>query len=215
MNKTILIILIGMMILPMVFAADYLPHKQRTDFELLVASNNATSCNWTYIQYPDNTKTMAGITMTRSGTNYYVTVLSTNFSQLGSTCMGITCMDANSDYETGTVCREVTPDGFVGTLGFYILILLLSGGIMVLGFWKEDAPIVILGSFGLYFIGLYILFFGIVGLKDVTYTCIGLYILFFGIVGLKDVTYTWALGIIVLMLAAYISIRSAYELITG
>ena len=179
----------------MIFAADFLPHKQRTEFELIVTSNNATSCNWTYIQYPDNSKAMTGIPLTRSVTDFFTTVNLENFTQLGSTCMGVTCIDASSNFEEGTICREVTPSGFVGTLGFYILILLLSAGIMILGFWKEDAPIVILGSFGLYFIGLYILFFGIVGLKDVTYT--------------------WALGIIVLMLAAYISIKSAYELIVG
>ncbi len=41
----------------------------------------------------------------------------------------------------------------------------------------------------------------------------GLYILFFGLDGIRDPVYTWAIGIIILMLAAYISLRSAYELI--
>ena len=78
-------------------------------------------------------------------------------------------------------------------MDYYVIILILSAGVIVLGFAKYDAPIVILGSFGLYFIGLYILFNGIVELKDPVYT--------------------WALGIIILMLAAYISVKSSYDLI--
>ena len=97
------------------------------------------------------------------------------------------------DHSFSSFTTEVTPTGFTGTLGFYILILGLSLGIIVLGFWKQDAPIVILGSFGLYFVGLYILYFGISGIKDPVYT--------------------WAPGIIILMVAAYISVKSAYELI--
>lgn len=90
---------------------------------------------------------------------------------------------------------EVTPSGFTGSAVFYFIILILSFGIIILGFSKNDAPIVILGSFGLYFVGLYILFFGIDGIKDAVYT--------------------WAIGIIVLMLASYISLKSSSELIEG
>jgi len=89
---------------------------------------------------------------------------------------------------------EVTGSGFVDTLGFYILILILSLGIVMFGISLSDAPITILGSFGLYFLGLWILFNGIDNLKDPTY-------------------YTWAIGLIVLGLAVYISFKSAYELI--
>jgi hypothetical protein len=88
---------------------------------------------------------------------------------------------------------EVTPDGNTGKLGFYFLILLLSLGVIVLGVSLADPTISLLGSFGLYFIGLYILFYGIDGFKDTVYT--------------------WGLGIIVLGLAFYISARSAYALI--
>lgn len=87
----------------------------------------------------------------------------------------------------------VSSSGLTGTLGFNFIILILSLGIIALGFMLRDPIIVILGSFGLYFIGLYILFFGVDGFKDPVYT--------------------WAIGVIILMLAVYISIRSAYELI--
>lgn len=86
---------------------------------------------------------------------------------------------------------NITPSGDSKPLGFYIIVLFLSIGVIVLGFAVRDATITILGSFGLYFLGLYILFYGI----DI----------------MKDGTYTWALGIIVLMCAAYISWKAAYE----
>jgi len=102
------------------------------------------------------------------------------------------CTDGTYSYSNEGY-YNITPSGFTGTLGFYILILILSFGVIILGFGLQDAVIVILGSFGLYFIGLYILFFGLDGMKDPVYT--------------------WAIGLIILMLAAYISIRSAVELL--
>ena len=77
------------------------------------------------------------------------------------------------------------------SLIFSFLILILSVGFIVLGLWKEDVPITMLGDFGLYFFGLYTLFYGINGMKD-------------------PVT-TWGIGIIVLGIAFYISIRAGME----
>ena len=89
----------------------------------------------------------------------------------------------------------VTPTGFANLQGFYILILVISAGIIVLGFVLKDPPLVILGSFGLYFIGLYILFNGIVGVKDLVTT--------------------WAIALIILGVAFYISVKASWELING
>ena len=101
--------------------------------------------------------------------------------------------DINGEATSFASMFEVSANGLIDTLGFYFLILILSLGIMVLGFFLRDAIIVILSSFGLYFVGLYILFNGIDGLKDPVYT--------------------WAIGLLILMIAGYISIRSSYELI--
>jgi len=120
--------------------------------------------------------------------NYTVTFPKSEIYKVQMFCTDGTYSYSNEGY------YNITPSGFSGTLGFYILIFILSFGIIIFGFYLKDAPIVILGSFGLYFVGLYILFYGLDGIKDPVYT--------------------WAIGIIILMLAAYISIRSAYELIT-
>jgi len=145
------------------------------------------------------------ITITDKEGNYLINNQQTN--DLGNGAFNYTVTFPKSEiYKVQMFCTDgsysysnegyynITPSGFSGTLGFYILIFILSFGIIIFGFYLKDAPIVILGSFGLYFVGLYILFYGLDGIKDPVYT--------------------WAIGIIILMLAAYISIRSAYELIT-
>ena len=112
-NKLTYLILIATIlicIMPLSLAQDYLPHKQNTNFELLISSNNATSCNWTYIQYPDGSKFSSQKVMTKQSTDFNYTINSGNFSQLGSTCLGITCYDEIT-YESGSVCREVTSTG--------------------------------------------------------------------------------------------------------
>ncbi len=87
----------------------------------------------------------------------------------------------------------VTSSGLLGTLGFYFLILILSAGTILIGFKIEDHWIIVLGGFGLSFLGLFTLFNGIDGIKDPIYT--------------------WGFGIIVLMLGAYFSIRAGIEAI--
>lgn len=169
----------------------YLPHQQHTELEFSVTSNNATSCNVTNMDYPDGMKVI-NQEMTRSGQTFNASIDAINFDSLGNYCFSIICSD-DSTFETGSVCREVTPNGFLETYWFYILVLALSGGVIILGFSIKDAPMVIIGSFGLYFLGIYILLYGLVGIKDVVYT--------------------YSLGITTLAVAGYISIKSAYELI--
>ena len=141
---------------------------------------------------PDNEflVNFAPMTNNYSSHNYTLNPGSTN--KIGIYQYDITCTTGLSN-KTESFELEVTPTGLTRNIGFYIVILILSGGVILFGFWREDAPIVILGSFGLYFIGLYILFYGLVGVKDTVYT--------------------WAIGLIILFLAAYISIRSTHELI--
>jgi hypothetical protein len=85
--------------------------------------------------------------------------------------------------------------GSSGSFGFFAIILALSLGLIILGLAIKDPTTTLLGSFGLYFIGLYILLYGILEVKDLVTT--------------------YAIGLIILMFAAYVSIRSAYELITS
>ena len=94
-----------------------------------------------------------------------------------------------------TIGFEITGSGLRDTIGFWIIILILSLGFIIIGFWREEPVIIMFGTFGLYFIGIYSMFNGIVGIKD-------------------DVT-TYAISIIVLGIAAYLSTRSGLEIINN
>lgn len=151
------------------------------------------ACNITSIDYPNGSSAVTNVYYTQQTSDFNYSFART-FEDGRYNVNGF-CSFGSDVKKPFTYYFEVTPTGFVGTLGFYILILVLSLGIIILGFYLGDAPITILGSFGLYFISLYILFYGIVGMKDAVYT--------------------WGIGLIVLALAIYISIRSAYELVTN
>lgn len=174
----------------LVSVSAYLPHEQNTDLDFSITSDFATSCELTKINAPSGVITIEQ-TDTSTGT-FEFNILSGNFSSIGTYCMNIVCTDG-TDTTTGKECREVTTDGLQVSNTFYFLILALSLGIVIFGIAIKDAPVTILGSFGLYFISIYTLFNGIVGIKDPVYT--------------------WGIGLIILGLAMYISIRSAYELI--
>jgi hypothetical protein len=164
--------------------------KMNTCFDLYQTCDDCSYVNLTSIKYPDGTTDILNLGMTKTNQNF-------NYSFCNTTAIGdytyTTCGDKDGVYTCEVIGFSVSPSGFVGTLGFYILILVLSAGVIILGFSKDDAPLVILGSLGLYFVGLYTLFFGLDGMKDPVYT--------------------WGFGLIVLCIAFYLSIRSAWELI--
>lgn len=167
------------------------PIKLNEEVTLYQMCSTCTYVNITSITYPDSTVELINKEMTKSGTDYYYYFNKTY--KVGTYKYNV-CGDKDSIFTCEVISFKVNPTGLLNTLGFHFLILILSLGVIIVGFYIRDAIITILGSFGLYFVGIYTLFFGIDGIKDATYT--------------------WALGIIVLMLAAYISIRSSIELIT-
>jgi hypothetical protein len=151
---------------------------------------DATSqCNFT-VKNPNNVLKLNNIpgTINESG-DYNVSI---NFDSLGiwtieqTCCQGIYC---NSE----THYSEITGSGFNNSIGFYALIILISVLIMGLGLWKRDAPVTVLGTFGLYFLGIYTLFNGIGDLRDPVYT--------------------WAFSLIILAVAFYVSGKAAWEMI--
>ena len=105
------------------------------------------------------------------------------------------CISATNGSLSDTTCfeYEVTPSGEKGLLGFYFIIIILSYGVLVVGIWKRDITISILGTFALYFLGLHILFFGIDIFKN---------------------SLTQGFGIVTLGIAMYVSAKAAHEYIT-
>lgn len=103
------------------------------------------------------------------------------------------CIDG-ADQGCNTMYYQVTGDGLNDSIWFQVIIFAVSAGVIVFGFGIKDGWITIFGTFGLYFVGLYTLFYGIGGVKDTVYT--------------------WAIGLIVLGLAGYISINAAMEMMS-
>lgn len=162
-----------------------------SNIQLYQTCNNCTYVNFTKIAYPNGTVIESNVETTSDGTYYYYDLAAGNVSALG---IYTYCYDAGNTVtkETGCLEFEITPSGFTQTLGFYIMIFAVSFIVIFFGFYMSDAVITMLGSFGLYFLGLWILFYGI----DI----------------LRDKIYTLSIGIIILGLAFYISVRSGYEL---
>jgi len=166
--------------------------KSRECISLYQLCDNCTYVNISSVMYPDSTVESINENMTKNGVNYNYTYCNT--LQDGIYIYNV-CGDKDGTLTCENITFEINPTGSQKNPTFYFIILLLSAGVIVLGFFMKDAPITIFGTFGLYFLGLYILFYGIDGIKD-------------------GVT-TWAFGLITLGLAFYISARSAYELIDG
>ena len=80
-----------------------------------------------------------------------------------------------------------------GNPNFFWLMLAICVLAIGLGFIIKNGWIAVLGSMGL--------------------TLVGLWIIRFGINGLKDNAYTWAIGLITLMTSIYIMVKSAHEMI--
>ena len=129
-----------------------------------------------------------------NGIDFEYEVLGGNFTEIGQYAVLIDCENTKVGgfIEYGF---DVTPAGIGIANGptFYWIIILLSLGVVIFGLLMKDATITILGSFGLYFFGLYTLFYGVAGVRDTIYT--------------------WGISIIVLGLAFYISVKAAHDLI--
>jgi len=96
--------------------------------------------------------------------------------------------------ETGTFNFKVTPSGETGLLGFYFLAIILSYGVMGFGINKGDITITMLGTFALFFLGIYIMFNGLDVYKNFL---------------------TEGFSIITLGVAFYVSAKAAHEYITA
>lgn len=190
--KKIIIILIGIILIGVVSSFDSIgTYEPFEDIELYQTCNNCTYCNWTSIKSPESVL-YTNINTTQSGTYYYSTLNGNNTGTIGEY---VYCYDCGNAIESSTGCLsfEITPTGSNRNPTFYFMILLLSFGVIIFGLWMKDEPITIFGTFGLYFLSFYILFYGIDGVKDTTTT--------------------WAFGLITLGIAMYISTKATYELI--
>jgi len=196
----ILIFLIG--ILPLVFAPtdtnivdDVFRINEIIDYKKPCLNNgtycsSSSVCNYTIFN-PDNSLLIDNQRATNNGAYHNLTFTTT---EIGIHQVDMVCNDGNLN-GAETMYFEITGSGFHNILWFYILILGVSFVTIIWGFNISDPTTVLLGSFGLYFVGIWTLLFGIADIRGMTTT--------------------WPFSLIILMLAGYISARTSHELIVG
>jgi len=192
-NKFILIILLLLCLTTTVNAEVQTlgTFKQNTCVNLIQTCSNCSYSNISSVIAPNSASLLGQVVMTKISNVYNYSFCST--SQIGSYIVnGIS--DVDGSQVVWAYDFQITPSGSNNNPNFYYIIFIASLGVMILGFVLKNAPIVILGSFGMVYLGLYIILFGINGIKDTVYT--------------------WGWGIIILAVAGYIGIKSAYEMIT-
>jgi len=153
----------------------------------LPQSANATSCIVKSIQYPNKTIAITNYSMDRDG-SYFTYRKFCLTSQLGIYIVNTECGGITYPYDF-----EVTPSGFVGTLGFYFIILGILAGLLILGFTIKDGWFVVFSGMG--------------------FISLGIYSIMNGIAGFRDSLLTWGTSLFFIGIGAYLAINSAIEMI--
>ena len=135
MKKCLILIIIALLILPLVSALDYPKHKQDTELQFSITSNNATQCNLTTINAPAGEVITINQIGTRSSQTFNFTVGDGNYSEFGSYCHNIECSDGSTTI-SGDKCYEVNYFGkeltssqstiYIGLLGILIFTLFIT-----------------------------------------------------------------------------------------
>jgi hypothetical protein len=86
---------------------------------------------------------------------------------------------------------DITPSGFIGTLGFYIILISIVALVIILGFSINEEWFVIIGGMGSVMLGLY----------SINY----------GIAGFRDMFMTWGVGLFEVAVGSILSIGSGFQ----
>lgn len=206
-SKSYLSFVLGIMLialfLPLVTSSTTYKYNQNNNVDLKIncfdnisaPCQASVSCRIT-ILYPNASSFIKNQSMTYNGIFYNYTLTSAQTSVTGVynvvvACAGTTNGFTSYDFE---IVPAIYPSPLSNnTISFSLIIFVISCLVIGFGFWLKDPVVTTLGSFGLVFFGLYTILYGIVGIRNMSYT--------------------WAIGLITLGLAAYIIIRSGYEII--
>jgi hypothetical protein len=145
-------------------------------------------CNLTVI-YPNSSLLINNALMTNQ-VSYHNYTLSPQYT-IGTYTANMICTDTGRS-GSETLYFQITPTGFNGLVGFYFLALILSYGLVAFGIYRGDIIFTMLGSFGLFSMGLFILFNGLDTFKN---------------------NLTEAIALVTLGIAMYVSARTGIEMI--
>jgi hypothetical protein len=146
--------------------------KQGDNIRIVQVCSDASYVNISSISLPNSINATGTIAMTNlnNGEFYY------DFNQ--TQLLGRYDVRGVSDGcdKTFATYFDVTPTGFVNTLGFYILLIGVMVLIIILGFSLKESWFVMIGGMGLMLLGLYSINSGIAGFRDMFMTwTIGLF----------------------------------------
>ncbi len=202
MKKILFIFIMSMFMISLVSAAEpSFRVKQNSPYDIKVSCENAggfcsasSTCNLT-VNTPDSDILINNVAMENLNNGYFNFSITENHTiLLGEYTARAGCSDGTLNATT-TFIYEVTPTGLGDIFDFYLIILIASAVIIIFGFWISDPWVVMFGTFGLYFVGIFIIRFGIVGLRDNAYT--------------------FSIGLVLIGIASYISIKIGIELLDG
>jgi len=188
-------------------ASEELVFKQNQEINLIkpcfnngTLCSSSTSCNST-VTNPDSQVILRNSPETNQLSFYNISIPSSNASVLGTYTTLRVCHDPvgqiiGNGYETYTfiVTASGTNDDSIGYLIMLGFSFVLSLGLIVFGFSKDDPTTVILGSFALTLLGLFTMLNGIGNFRN-------------------DLT-LWS-SVIVIFIGAYVSVRSGMEMMNA
>ena len=152
-----LMICMALIAVPLVSAEDISTFKKDQLSNLFQICDTCTYVTLDSIELPTKQLVNLNGSMVKDGNSFYYNY---TFSNIGDGHYNV-CGDKDGSLQCESIPYTVTGSGVTGTVGFYVIILLLTLGIVVIGYKVEDPWVIILGAFGMFLFGLYILFFGI------------------------------------------------------
>ena len=126
MKKYLIYLTLILLLLPLVIALDFPKHKQNTELQFSITSNNATQCNLTIINAPAGSIIVINQKGTKNFQTFNFTIDGGNYSEFGVYCHNLECSDG-STITSGEKCYEVNYFGKELTNSQSILYLGLLG----------------------------------------------------------------------------------------
>lgn len=186
------IILLSLLLLTLVSAGTEVDKevvRQNRCIQLTQSCSNCSYMNITSIKVNGQVIFVGDTSMTANGGEY-------NYSFCNTSVIGeyTWCYEGDVDGVTdtpGCLKFDVTPTGFIDTLGLYIIFLIIIGSICVLGFSIKEVWFVVISGMAL--------------------IMLGIYSINFGIVGFRDMFMTWAIGLFEISVGAILAIGAAMQ----
>lgn len=168
-GKIISLIILMALIIPLVNADSMATVKQNNCIDLKATCSNCTYVNLTGVDYDGGIPAIKGnFAMTQLSPTLY------NYTFCYTDRIGLYTYhifgNPDGNKQTDNPQFEVTPSGFLNNLGFYIILIVIISGVLIVGFAFKEEWFVMIGGILLILLGLYSINYGIAGFRDMFIT---------------------------------------------